>query len=185
MAYLLITITILAVVHFVVETTLLPSYRLKTRFQAFALRDELRNLKMTSPLDLSGKEYNFLQESINVTVEFLSFFNIKSAIDSYTFFKKNPGISKEADCRQKVIYECANEQYQSIRKRTLRLARETFLANSAMLILYLFPFMLAIVIVAFFVKKLNDCTTLIHNIVYRAMSMPENDMPRMKGSLSF
>ncbi|MGH8330614.1 MAG: hypothetical protein ACRER3_22985, partial [Pseudomonas fluorescens] len=65
MTYAVLSFMFLAFVHFVFESILAPSFRLKLRFEIFALRDELRLLKIECESSLHDKHFEYLQSSLN------------------------------------------------------------------------------------------------------------------------
>src|SRR5947208_1510809 len=65
MEYGVIVFALLALGHFVYEGIVAPTWLLHERFKLFALRDELRRLKIARRDGLAAKHFDYLQGAIN------------------------------------------------------------------------------------------------------------------------
>jgi hypothetical protein len=76
MTILLSVMMLLTLAHFIYESIVAPSLRLKIRYDLFALRDELRFLKIKRGSSLDDKHYVYLQDSINTMISHLARYDI-------------------------------------------------------------------------------------------------------------
>ena len=103
LAYTIIALAFLALVHFVVETILLPTYRVGLRYRLFAARDALRMMKATQSDSIDAEVFVCLQEAINAgvhlvrTIDFVTLRRLEKALED------NPGLRQRVERRQNLI----------------------------------------------------------------------------------
>ncbi|MEW5800263.1 MAG: hypothetical protein AB1728_14790 [Bacteroidota bacterium] len=134
--YVLFFLTIL---HFIYEGIILPSLRLKIRFNLFALRDKLRKLKSTYGKDLSDEVFLDLQESINNTIRFLPRISIELIFEATKELKENPKLIQEAEKKIKLIESCGVQEAINIQKESFDLFKLCIGFNTLALFIYLIP----------------------------------------------
>lgn len=173
MAYLIIIITILSVIHLIYESTILPNFRLQMRYKLFALRDRLRMLKINDPNSINDEEFNYLQESANTAILFLRHLSISSIFQYFYEVKKNADLGQRIQSRQKLIKNCANEEYQRIAYEIAGLTTLTFVANSLMLLLLLLLPILIVIIASHCFSKAKYLLTRIKDFIGSASTIPE------------
>lgn len=131
----------LCVLHLVYECLILPTFRLKKRYQLFALRDRLRDYEIESrdKVKLNNNLMRYMYGSLNMAIQTLNFF------DMALLFKVERILSKDEELRRKVkknselFNKYATVELKEIRQRMLVVLFETFFLNGLMLYLYLFP----------------------------------------------
>jgi hypothetical protein len=154
MATLIIILFIVASIHFLYESTILPSIRVGLRFDLFELRDRLRNLLDTKKID--SDKYRHLQSSINATIDSLHSLDMLGFVNCQRVLKANPRWNDLVTKRQQEIDSYDQPEFREIRKRHIQLAMKTFAANSGMLIFYLGLFIVpAILVWKFWVDIFN------------------------------
>ncbi|HEY6019994.1 MAG TPA: hypothetical protein VIY48_08865 [Candidatus Paceibacterota bacterium] len=141
MSYLLLSIMLLAVFHFVYESIVAPSWRLSIRFRLFALRDELRTLKMNHGEQLDNKHFNYLQDSINSIIHALPRIEVTTVAHIKLAIESDPELKARLVARQKILDDCVFPEMGEIRKRSIKLSLEVLAANSAGWVIYFIPFM--------------------------------------------
>ena len=142
MSVLLTIMLLLTLAHLVYESILAPSFRLKIRYQAFALRDDLRLLKMEHGDTLDDKHYEHLQDSINTMISNLARFDVATLGLSECMYNRDPEFRKSVDERARFLDDCTVPEAKSLRRRNVVLAEKAILVNSGMLVVPLVPFVL-------------------------------------------
>lgn len=142
MSVLVAVILLLALAHFIYESILAPSFRLEIRYQAFALRDDLRLLKMELGDALDDKHYEYLQDSINTIISNLARFDAVTLGLSERVYNRDPEFRKRVDERARFLEDCAIPEVGTLRRRNIALAEKAILVNSGMLVAPLVPFVL-------------------------------------------
>lgn len=136
LSWLIIFIFAVSAVHFIYQGILLPTIRLKIRFQLFALRDELRNEFIKNPFD--KKVFVNLNDGINGVIERLHKVDFMSLVSMSQAFKQDPALEARSDENSKAVEMCG-EKVVAIRDKAIGMVGLTFLANSAGGIAILFP----------------------------------------------
>jgi hypothetical protein len=142
MTFILFALVLGATCHFVYESILAPSFRLKLRFDLFALRDELRRLKIERDSGLNDEHFEYLQGSLNTLISVLYRFDFATlnAVERET--RRDPEVKARIERRVRVLDDCIVVECQSIRSRTLRIAVMALGVNNGVACLYLLPIFL-------------------------------------------
>lgn len=141
MSYVIIGFAVLAFFHFVYESILAPSWRLSIRYKLFALRDELRMLKIEHGELLDDKHFHYLQDSINATIFVLPKIEVVTVAHIKEEIEKDAHLKQRLANRQKILDDCAIKEVIEIRKKTVHLAIESLAANCGGWMIYIIPFM--------------------------------------------
>lgn len=165
MTYVLFGMLILALIHFVYSGILLPSIRFSLRLRLFALRDELRNLKIENEVDLSDDVFTYVQESLNNTINILPRIDIPTIKLADREIKDHQLIIREVESRISLIEECHVEEVKEIYVEMFKIFRLALLANTGPWFAYLIP----AVIVAFPFRKLAE-------VIQKIVAVPENQI---------
>lgn len=144
MSIILIVLSFLAIGHFIYEAIIAPSLRLSVRFDLFALRDELRALKIEQGDALSNKHFEYLQDSINAIVLMLPRFDAGMLNSMNKELENNKELEAKVEARVKVLDDCVTPSVSKIREKSLRLAYAAFAINTGMLFLFLLPLIMLI-----------------------------------------
>jgi hypothetical protein len=132
-------IALLAIIHFVYEAILAPSFRLKLRCDLFLLRDELRSLKVDHAEMLDDKHFTYLQDSINSIILMIPRFEIGTVAMINRELEKDKSLEEKVQKRVKLLDDCAIPEVAVIRKKSLHLAFKALLINGGMCFLYILP----------------------------------------------
>jgi hypothetical protein len=139
MIILLQTMFFLALIHFIYESILAPSWRLNLRCRLFALRDELRALKTDCRSRLDDEHYAYLQNSIDTMIAMLHRYDVAAIAASELRYHRDPEFRRRVDIRTRILEECTVPQAQSIRRRSVELIARATAVNSGMLCAPLYP----------------------------------------------
>lgn len=144
MTLFLMVLFILAILHFAYEGIILPSIRLKLRYNLFALRDELRLLKLSNK-KLDDNTFRYIQGAINVSIYLLDSINFGLLLTANRIIARNDEIQKRIKKRNDLIEKCQVEEIKQIRRKTYRILRSTLLANSGGWYFYVMPIVVVMV----------------------------------------
>ena len=131
MAVFILIILGLAIVHFVYEGLVLPTFRLHLRYRLFALRDRLRQLKTKEDNQLDADSYRYLQEALNVMIAFLYRFDFWAALEANSWFRKHPDLQKRAEARIAALNNCNNQEFKKIMHDSFVISCCVLVFNSA------------------------------------------------------
>lgn len=166
-----------AALHWIYESILAPSFRLHLRFQLFALRDELRELKMGAGIDLRDKHYHYLQDSINGLISMLCRLDLSTLHAITRELGRNSHLRETIDARTKTLDDCQIEQARDIRKRSVRIAACAIVVNTGGLLMYIAP-------LAFTVMGVAALRSQYKNHIKELLSMPGAELQRVAPALS-
>ena len=172
MGYFLVTFLVVALYHFVYESIVAPSLRLKLRFDLFVLRDRVRSLKIENPEGFQDKHFHYLQDSINTLLALLARFDFATLSRIETEIKRDPAMQKRAEERSRILDDCQLEEARKIRHQTLRLASVALALNSGGWFVYIVP-TLAIVAVWF---GLSGYVSSFQGRIKTVIAIPETDI---------
>ncbi len=172
MVYLIYTILALAFLHFVYEGILVPSFRLKLRFELFKLRDQLRNLKANHSEVVPDDIFRSLQNGINNSLKLLPRTDVVTVLNAHRKIANDPKLSQLRDKQFRKFNENLNEHTRPIFEQCSRLFLLTVFVNNGMLALYLLPVFLFLLICLFIGSKALRSLTKFMDIVF----MPENQV---------
>jgi hypothetical protein len=123
----------LALIHFIYESILAPSWRLSLKYRLFALRDELRALKADCRVRLDDEHYAYLQSSIDTMIAMLHRYDIAAIAASQLRCRRDPEFRRRIDVRAQMLEDRNIPQAQSIRRRSVELIAQAIAINSGML----------------------------------------------------
>ena len=139
MEYFLVTFLVVALYHFVYESIVAPSLRLKLRFDLFVLRDRVRSLKIENPEGFQDKHFHYLQDSINTLLALLARFDIATLSRIETEMKRDPAMQKRVEERSRILDDCSLQEAKNIRYSSVRLASVALALNSGGWLIYIVP----------------------------------------------
>lgn len=137
MSYLIATLAVVALLSFVYESILAPSLRLTMRFELFALRDDLRRLKIVG--GVSDRHFQYLQDSINTLISVLHRFDLAAITGIERELQRNVMLRQYVAARSRVLEDCRSPAAAEIYRRTLRIAVRALLVNSGAWVIYVGP----------------------------------------------
>jgi len=168
MAICIIVLAIAAGFHFVYEATLAPSFRQKIRFKLFALRDELRRLKLEQNEELSDDAFRYLEESLNNLLDLLGELSFPMVWEAMEAIVKDKGLQQRIERRRRVLEECSLEAVKRIRRECNELGQFAIVANHGAWMALIIPVLIMIGIA----KKVTEWLTTL-------VLVPEKEIPRI------
>ncbi|MEB2401359.1 MAG: hypothetical protein OZ927_17630 [Alcaligenaceae bacterium] len=143
MEYFVILLMILSVYHYVIQTAIIPSLRSTLRYKAFALRDEIRELKIEHGKSMPDSIFHDLQDSINFIISEIWRINIINIIVADKSLRED----KEAENRikQKIVMldSCELSQVHEIRRKMAMISMQALTVNMLGWWVYIVPIALA------------------------------------------
>ena len=144
MAELIVLLGIVAALHFIYESAVAPTLRLKTRYKLFELRDQIRKLKEDK--NLSAQVFQHVDGSINAQIQQLNQLNFSLLYSSNRTFKNDDTIQKEIRRKTELIENCDVEEVKKIYEKSSEYGLEAFLINSGAWLPYITPLLLVLLV---------------------------------------
>lgn len=167
-ATFLIVLAILTLIHFLYESVIAPSLRFSLRLKLFALRDDLRTLKIERGAELSDEVFLDLQDTINGAVLRLKHIDLSLLKAANEAIEHDEKLKKRVRQRIAMFEASPVSEIREIRRRSFDLIDHALAINSGGLLLYLVP----IVIGFFFADRARA-------LVVSVFSLPENDLNKI------
>jgi hypothetical protein len=139
MEYLFVSLIVFALYHFVYESILAPSERLKLRFELFELRDRLRSLKIEYSECLEDRHFHYLQDSLNNLICLLTRFDMATLSQIELEIQRDPELRRRSEVRSATLDDCQLEEMKTIREASFRIATKALLINSGGWFVYVVP----------------------------------------------
>jgi hypothetical protein len=139
MAYLFVILVVFCFWHFVYEAILLPTLRLKLRFQLYALRDAIRDLKIDQNHRFNDVEFNHMHSIINSMLQILPILDLRFVRRMVREEIKNPDLNSIIEQRRQMIESCSVGRVREIYNELSTWMNYAVLANSFGLLMYLMP----------------------------------------------
>jgi hypothetical protein len=168
MATFFLILTALALVNLLYERVLSPSFRFSLRLRLFALRDELRELKITHGGKIDNELFRTLQGSINATINRLASIDLRLLTEAHIAFEHDAELRKYAEDKEALLEACALEEVRRIREKHIKLMMLTLTVNSGGWVPYVIPVVLGLVFA-------RSTTTLIR----KTFALPEADLNKI------
>lgn len=106
MIVLLETMSLLTLAHFIYESILAPSWRLRLRIRLLALRDEARALQGGCPGSLDNEHYVQLQSSIDTMISMLHHYDVVAVAAAELRYRKDPDFRERVETRVTMLDGC-------------------------------------------------------------------------------
>ncbi|WP_201344631.1 hypothetical protein [Thiohalobacter sp. COW1] len=151
MSYFILVLAFLAILHFIYDGIVLPSIRMHLRNKLFALRDELRQIKICDE-ECDPQVFNLLHDGINRFLNRLHRLTIDRQVQFMREYENDDELRYEIDQRWKLVESCENEDVTRIFEEANDVLRVAYLANMGGWFFYLIP----IALIAFSLKKLSN-----------------------------
>lgn len=169
MAYLLIVLAAFAILHFTYESIIAPSLRLRLRYRLFALRDQIRNLKIGCGDALADRYFHYLQDSINGMISVLYQFDIAALVHVHRELKTNPDLRKRAEIRANILDDCPIPEARAIRYESCKIAAYAIAVNNGVWALFIAPFAAAHLGASAVKKLIRQTISLSESDIHRAI----------------
>lgn len=156
MATLILIFLVLALFHFVLESTVLPSVRKEISFRLFAKRDELRMLKFDHEKSIGEDVYMEVQHSINVLQNIIPILDLGTVKRVTKNMDADPNAAKAIDKRIELLNNCKVEEIRQIHQKVTNYAFTAVLVNSIGWIVYLLPVLIPLIVILIISGFFND-----------------------------
>ena len=168
MEIIIFVLILLSFFHFIYESILLPSFRLRLRYKLFSLRDDLRHIKIENDQKINDKIFSFLQSSINNVINSLHLINFQMLYMLTKAVKKDESLSRKVEDINKELENCNSNSILRIRYKLSKYFAFALIINSGGWFIYLFPFFLVLLLS-------NYLKMLIKNVVF----VPSNELKKL------
>lgn len=173
MTILLAVILFLTLFHFIYESVILPTLRLRLRYKLFALRDELRKIKALYGERLDNKTFEYLQSGLNNAINLLPYIDTKFAVTARLTISGDKELRERIKRRVALLDKCDVKEIIELRKKTYSTVEDIFLANSGGWFIYVVP---VIGVFVFFEK--------VKNLAIKIIVVPESEIDKIAATYS-
>jgi hypothetical protein len=167
MVWLLVVLIVTTVAHLAYESMIAPSLRLSLRYELFALRDELRQLKMGRGSSFADRHFHFLQDSINTLLSVLNHFDLATLWALEQQLQSDRVLRERMEMRARTLDDCAIPEVALIRRNTITIAARAIAVNNGICALCAVPFLAAF----WGLAKLK-------RLIRESIALPEPDIQR-------
>lgn len=152
MSTIIIIAALLAVIHFIYESILLPVIRLHLRNRLFVLRDEIRDVMIQENIQGKDEAFMFVHDGICKFLNRLPeiTLDVKAGVENE--IKENPSLYKDTMERINKIKSHENKRLVLIFNETNMVLQKAFIANAGAWLVYLVP----IVLLMLSIRKIAD-----------------------------
>lgn len=144
MADLIIIVGFLAMLHYLYEAVLAPTFRLKIRHELFELRDSLHKIKLDKLSKDDREIVAIIEASINNVLDRMTHINIVNIIRLHSEYAHDKEFKKIIDDFKAKMSISHNDGIKNIDRHLTILTGKALLANNAALLVYLSPIFIAI-----------------------------------------
>lgn len=139
MSYFILAILLMAILHFIYDGIVAPSLRFEARYELFALRDQLRELKKVRGSEFDDKHFYNIQDTINTMLTNLAQFGIGTIYLIEQEFRRDKELKKRIDARIRVMDDCNDPEVRDLHQRALHVGGTAIAVNSGAWFLYFLP----------------------------------------------
>lgn len=142
LAISLFVLLILALVHLLYESVILPNVRMTIKFKLFRLRDRLRRIKIEKSDELDSQTFRVIEGSINTTISFLHRATVSTIFDSQRIINSDDKLKKRIEKRVRFVSEIQSQELKEIINDVTKCFLHALVINSMMLLIYVIPIIL-------------------------------------------
>ncbi len=141
LVYLFLVAGLYSLLHFIWEGIIAPSMRQSIRIDLFALRDELRRLKISEP-DMPMEAFNAVQDGLNSTICHLNGIDVPFLVYCDKMVDRDPKLKECVEKRQELVRSANSPALVKIAGQIRLKVEAAARTNSGGLYLYLVPIVL-------------------------------------------
>ena len=171
MSYAIFGLALLALLHFVYESVLAPSFRMRLHFELRALRHELRRLRATAQPFEREQSLCYLDESLTALTSVLHRFDAATLAAVAREIERDPNLREQVEQRRRALDTCGVPELLEARQRILHVATRALIVNHGAWCLYVLPMALGYLSIG------N-----LRRLIRAAVSLPETDLFRIAPS---
>lgn len=146
----------LGAAHFIYERIILPSIRLHYRNQLFALRDVARERIIEGGSESSVQAATLVHDSLNNAINRLHLLTLPNKFRAQKRVAEDPAIRQKIKREVDVFNRCDDEEIVKVLIKSGQVLENVLVFNSLMLLLYMLPFVLAVVFCVKVVKTASS-----------------------------
>lgn len=139
MKYLILLILFFATFHFVYEGIIAPSLRIALRNRLFAIRDELRCLKIGGLSVADEKAFWLVHEGINSFINRLPYLTIYGRRAAMEAYRNDADLRARVEQRIEILTGCGNKAITQIFDKASMIVEEAFIVNMGGTFVYIIP----------------------------------------------
>ena len=128
--------------HFVLEAIIAPSIRYELRFRIFALRDRTRELKLKHGDNISDEVFDFMQDSLNNSLNMLSKVSLHLVYSALEAFTSDEELRARVEQRLDMLKKCKVGEVWNIVDENSHIMFSALKWNSASWAIYIIPILL-------------------------------------------
>jgi hypothetical protein len=155
MKILILLFVVAGIWHYLYEGIIAPSIRLHLRNRLFALRDEIRDLKISGIDAADEKAFWFVHDGINNFINRLPFLTIERAKILTTEYAHNELLRKTLDEHRDAVLKTKNKGIHNVFLKTNSVIEKAFITNMGGWFIYIVP--IALILAA--MSKLSSFAT--------------------------
>lgn len=129
----------IAVVQFVYESIVAPSWRMKLRNELFVLRDEVREEKIRGVSKADDEAFWFVHNGVNSFLSKLPSLTAWNQHLALEVLRADPELRAVVNKRIATIDQCTNDVVKSVFRRTVKVVEEAMVVNAGGWFVYLIP----------------------------------------------
>jgi hypothetical protein len=145
-AYILATLVVLTLIHFIYEGILAPSFRANLRLNLFTLRDRLRKLKMEKRHEISDEVFRDLQGSLNFAATRLNQVDLRLLKNARDAFERDKKLRERVERRIAIFEACPIAEVHEIRREYFEVMDNALAVNTAGWVPYLIPIIVGLIL---------------------------------------
>jgi hypothetical protein len=176
MGTLTVILFVLAMWHFVYESLLLPTIRLKYRYKLFELRDQLRRLSIKNDPEINKDVLGLVDHAISTSISRLPFLSITLLFSAKKTVLSNEALRKKVEKQLDDIKACKSREVQDIFDLTTKYSGSVVIANSGGWIPYLMAILIPVLFVLTVFKLTNMIKKSLRKYVQGVYFTPEKDL---------
>lgn len=139
MKYIILLMLFVATFHFIYEGIVAPSLRMKLRNKLFALRDELRSIKILGLAKDDEQAFWLVHEGINSYINRLPNLTIYGRHKAMAAYREDAELRTRVEKRLEVLTRCKNKAITDVLDRVTLVVEEAFLINMGGTFIYIVP----------------------------------------------
>ncbi len=145
MSYLFLALLLLALIHFVYESIVAPTFRIQLRHQLFELSEELKLLKQKHQKKEREKIFHYLHDAINNLSNTINRFEVVEVAQVIAKVEKDKELRERLEARVKALDACDVPEIKALWKKIAERAIKIVKVNSGGWFFYLVPIVLFII----------------------------------------
>ena len=132
-------IIISAIFHFIYQSIILPTRRERISYKLFALRDDVRLLAYNQKGELNDELIEYLESTINNSINCLPLINFKLLADAQKIVSKNIHLQEIIEKNKELLKKYATDDILLLEKKKRKILIETLLCNTFGSLVYIVP----------------------------------------------